>query len=326
MGGAMRAPDGTISIPTPIEVPKSFGSLETWARQAVARETMAPDVKTYSAAKTTIAVFEVILCRHRTRIPLLMPAKHSKFSRPSSSPVMPVITLAKNATLFRLAVSEVEGELRIHAMGNSLRWQIEDGNIESKGHEERSANETHKSYPLDADGRKIFCLLGGRRARMQATDGKSKARMMKPQIRTVHPKLRRGLFSILLSAMGKMTQPREEPATATPMAAPRFFLKYWAIAAVQAAIVSLSCHQLRVSAWDYTHTYPIDKSARTPCTSANSKNDLQILVMNTENTYAAADGQRAFGPYRSNSGPPIAKPEIRERICKEHIQGMAKGE
>ena len=39
---------------------------------------------------------------------------------------------------------------------------------------------------------------------------------------------------------GKITPPSEDPATATPIAAPRFLLNHWPVDAIPGAIVMLS--------------------------------------------------------------------------------------
>src|SRR5450432_1250887 len=90
---------------------------------------------------------------------------------------------------------------------------------------------------LKADGRKNCPFRGGRRARIGIQESRRRAKIMKPDIRTVHPNPKRGSLNIWLRAMGKMTPPRDDPATAMPMAAPRLSLKYWPIAAIAGAIL-----------------------------------------------------------------------------------------
>ena len=85
---------------------------------------------------------------------------------------------------------------------------------------------------LNADRRKNLFALGGSLARMKKHAGRMSASIMKPQMRTVQPNPRRGLYNIFESAMGKITPPREDPATERPMAAPRFFWKYCPTAAM----------------------------------------------------------------------------------------------
>ena len=44
---------------------------------------------------------------------------------------------------------------------------------------------------------------------------------------------------MLFNAIGRMTPPSEEPATAIPIAAPRFLWKYWPTAAMPGAMLIL---------------------------------------------------------------------------------------
>ena len=91
------------------------------------------------------------------------------------------------------------------------------------------------------------------------------ASIIKPHIRTVHPKLKPGLSNILLSAIGKMTPPRDEPATAMPIAAPRFSLKYCDVAAIPGAIVALIGIVSYVgSVQDINHHLPHSKTRQCP--------------------------------------------------------------
>ena len=47
---------------------------------------------------------------------------------------------------------------------------------------------------------------------------------------------------------GKITPPSEDPATATPIAAPRFLLNHWPVDAIPGAIVMLSQRQPNIRA------------------------------------------------------------------------------
>lgn len=47
---------------------------------------------------------------------------------------------------------------------------------------------------------------------------------------------------------GNITPPSEDPATATPIAAPRFLLNHWPVDAIPGAIVMLSSCQPSISA------------------------------------------------------------------------------
>ena len=89
---------------------------------------------------------------------------------------------------------------------------------------------------LNAAGKKSLSLRGGSRALMIAQDRPIMSSIMNPQIRIVHPKCSRGFGSILASIIGKRTPPREDPAMAIPIAAPRFFWKYCPVA-VKAGVI-----------------------------------------------------------------------------------------
>lgn len=63
------------------------------------------------------------------------------------------------------------------------------------------------------------------------------ASKMKPHMRTDQPKPKLLCSNIFPNAIGKTTPPRDDPAIAKPMAAPRFLLKYCGVADVAGVMI-----------------------------------------------------------------------------------------
>lgn len=127
---------------------------------------------------------------------------------------------------------------------------------------------------LNADGKKKLVVRGGSLALIAVALTAKIGSIMNPQIRTDHPKLRLDELSILPKIMGKTTPPKEDPAIARPIAAPRRLLKYCGNADMAGNI-----------------SKPSPMPVRTPWASMNCQYSLQMLVIITANRYSTAAGR-----------------------------------
>jgi hypothetical protein len=124
-----------------------------------------------------------------------------------------------------------------------------------------------KSGELKALGMKNAVVRDGRRAVTVRQVKSIIGSMMNAIIRMAQPKLIEEELSILDSAMGKTTPPIDEPAMASPNAAPRFLSKY-----CETAAMAGNC------------SMPLDIPTRTAWASMNCQYLVQRLVIIRANT------------------------------------------